>query len=83
MNIIIAEELWLTDSDGSLLLGHPTVLHRLTGAGVPALVTPRPLRVFRPGEVVMLTNPPACGCTTILRYDSGAEVLQHTCGRGW
>ena len=84
MNGTILDDLWLTDAGaGQLSLGLPSVVHRATGAGVPALVTPRPLRVFKPGEVITLAVPPACGCKTVLRYDSGAEVLQHSCGRGW
>jgi len=82
MIVTFETELWLTVADGQLVLGPPSVVPRSTGAGGPALVTPRPLRVFKPGEVVTLLDPPPCGCTSTIRYSSG-EVLQHACGRGW
>ena len=82
--VTIETELWLLDAgDGRLVLTLPSVMRRSSGEGVPALVTPRPLRVFKPGEVITLAVPPPCGCTAVIRYDSGAEVLQHSCGRGW
>ena len=80
--VVLLDELWLTEDAGQLVLGLPTVTSRSTGVGVPALVTPRPLRVFRPGEVLTLADPPPCGCSATIQYSTGA-VLQHTCGRGW
>jgi len=83
VKVTILTELWITESNGQYALGTPTVVRSETGEGVPGMVTPRPLRVLRVGDSLDLAEPPACGCTQVIVYDSGVKVLQHSCGRGW